>query len=622
MEWAKLTVAVLKEKLKERGLATTGKKAELVARLEDWSASQATVETEPAGQAAAKDPSDAADEPVDDAAANEELEELKQPSSPKARGKRQAAISTKKAEAASEVFAALQQDEQSPVGKQPVSKRASGRASRTPAKYKAKGVEPEPEPAAEAESLKAPARSPTHEPVKAKAKDKSPTPEPAPELDYEADAIEEEETLPTSATQQEQQVEDMAEPAAKEDEGKAADKRVQQQTMGQKGAPAGEGTARAGKAPPSDKAVQQHELGSSGKETSKEAADKGEGNGEGQAAPDSGKARDRKRKHSPIPIYQPRARRSSHEAMESRPSSGPAAGEEAQAGPSAGAKPARGASAKAESPPPTSAVGVAAAAKRPAPTSEGLATAAAGAVSSAVQGKGPGAKPSQQAKVDNQPSGSAAADSSPVAAAGLASGSAPGAERSGVPRNVGPPSRALRIDKFVRPFREEAAKQLMQQTGTVVDFWMPNIRTHCYVIFETEEQATATLDATYNLGWPKENNTRLAPKYVPEQEARDAIDVARGTKVAGLNVGGKEEGKSGTAERKEQRVSGRGRQPDLDKQPAAAAANGTAAAEALSLDDLFRKTEAKPCIYWLPLTDEQVARKKQRQAAAAVAAGN
>jgi hypothetical protein len=26
------------------------------------------------------------------------------------------------------------------------------------------------------------------------------------------------------------------------------------------------------------------------------------------------------------------------------------------------------------------------------------------------------------------------------------------------------------------------------------------------------------------------------------------------------------------------------------------------------LDDLFRKTKATPCIYWLPLTEEQVSR--------------
>ena len=32
------------------------------------------------------------------------------------------------------------------------------------------------------------------------------------------------------------------------------------------------------------------------------------------------------------------------------------------------------------------------------------------------------------------------------------------------------------------------------------------------------------------------------------------------------------------------------------------------------LDDLFRKTEATPCVYWLPLTEEQVfERDKERE---------
>ena len=32
------------------------------------------------------------------------------------------------------------------------------------------------------------------------------------------------------------------------------------------------------------------------------------------------------------------------------------------------------------------------------------------------------------------------------------------------------------------------------------------------------------------------------------------------------------------------------------------------------LDDLFRKTEATPCVYWLPLTEEQVfERAKERE---------
>lgn len=34
---------------------------------------------------------------------------------------------------------------------------------------------------------------------------------------------------------------------------------------------------------------------------------------------------------------------------------------------------------------------------------------------------------------------------------------------------------------------------------------------------------------------------------------------------------------------------------------------------AKGLDDYFRKTKAKPAIYWLPLTDEQVVERTRRQ---------
>lgn len=36
-----------------------------------------------------------------------------------------------------------------------------------------------------------------------------------------------------------------------------------------------------------------------------------------------------------------------------------------------------------------------------------------------------------------------------------------------------------------------------------------------------------------------------------------------------------------------------------------------------TLDDLFRKTSTKPCLYWIPLTDEQAAERKLRAEAAA-----
>lgn len=39
-------------------------------------------------------------------------------------------------------------------------------------------------------------------------------------------------------------------------------------------------------------------------------------------------------------------------------------------------------------------------------------------------------------------------------------------------------------------------------------------------------------------------------------------------------------------------------------------------AEPKTLEDLFRKTTTKPWLFWLPLTEEQIAEKAKRDAAA------
>lgn len=41
--------------------------------------------------------------------------------------------------------------------------------------------------------------------------------------------------------------------------------------------------------------------------------------------------------------------------------------------------------------------------------------------------------------------------------------------------------------------------------------------------------------------------------------------------------------------------------------------------EPLTLDDLFRKTETKPALYWLPLTEQQAADRAAKHEAAAAA---
>jgi RNSP1-SAP18 binding (RSB) motif len=43
--------------------------------------------------------------------------------------------------------------------------------------------------------------------------------------------------------------------------------------------------------------------------------------------------------------------------------------------------------------------------------------------------------------------------------------------------------------------------------------------------------------------------------------------------------------------------------------------HGVQEPEVKTLEELFRRTKAKPYLYWLPLTDEQLAAKKRRLSA-------
>jgi apoptotic chromatin condensation inducer in the nucleus len=62
---------------------------------------------------------------------------------------------------------------------------------------------------------------------------------------------------------------------------------------------------------------------------------------------------------------------------------------------------------------------------------------------------------------------------------------------------------------------------------------------------------------------------------------------------------------------------GRAAERRSDPEPERRGSRGREEHPVRTLDELFRKTTAKPCIYWLPLTDEQVAEKKRKAAVAA-----
>jgi len=134
-------------------------------------------------------------------------------------------------------------------------------------------------------------------------------------------------------------------------------------------------------------------------------------------------------------------------------------------------------------------------------------------------------------------------------------------------------STTLYITGFLRPFRIEQVKELLSKSGTIVNFWMDEIKSRCHVTFETKEQAVATREEIHNLVWPIHNGRALRAEFSSVEELK------RVQKKTSLNV-----------------------RPLQKNEPKE------------HLDTLFKKTITEPKLYYLPLSDEEVQQqKKQRE---------
>ncbi|KAL4582921.1 hypothetical protein LXL04_007482 [Taraxacum kok-saghyz] len=89
-----------------------------------------------------------------------------------------------------------------------------------------------------------------------------------------------------------------------------------------------------------------------------------------------------------------------------------------------------------------------------------------------------------------------------------------------VPPSQKPATTSLRIDRFLRPFTLKAVQELLGKTGTVVSFWMDNIKTHCYVTYSSVEEAVETRNAVYNLQWPANGGRLLMAEFVDPFEVK------------------------------------------------------------------------------------------------------
>ncbi|WAR11606.1 ACINU-like protein [Mya arenaria] len=212
-----------------------------------------------------------------------------------------------------------------------------------------------------------------------------------------------------------------------------------------------------------------------------------------------------------------------------------------------------------------------------------------------------------------------------------------------------PVSRIVHVRNLVRPFTLNQLKELLGRTGTFgpSDFWIDKIKSHCFVTYETDDEAAATRQALHNTKWPQSNPKTLlvdfasqeqlnyylgGMKPIPPAEKKPAAkpdvrrESARERERAERETERQREREKRLKEREEREKARKPvREWDRDKKtredwdPALQKSRSRSPREvkkeeeppARLLDDLFKKTKATPCIYWLPLTEPQIqAREK------------
>ncbi|MED6158257.1 hypothetical protein PIB30_031096 [Stylosanthes scabra] len=196
-----------------------------------------------------------------------------------------------------------------------------------------------------------------------------------------------------------------------------------------------------------------------------------------------------------------------------------------------------------------------------------------------------------------------------------------------VPPSQKPPTNSLRIDRFLRPFTLKAVQELLGKTGSVSSFWMDQIKTHCYVTYSSVEEAIETRNAVYNLQWPPNGGRLLVAEFVDPEEVKmkleppppppPAAPVITASAILPTPPSSQPEPSPRMRREHPPAPATLPPPPPLSKLPPAARERLPSPPPLpekvdppiLTLDDLFRKTTATPRIYYLPLSEEQVAAK-------------
>ncbi|KAI8377375.1 hypothetical protein BD560DRAFT_390921 [Blakeslea trispora] len=185
---------------------------------------------------------------------------------------------------------------------------------------------------------------------------------------------------------------------------------------------------------------------------------------------------------------------------------------------------------------------------------------------------------------------------------------------------------ALYVKGFIRPLIIRHVQELFSKHGTVKRFWMDMIKTHCYVVYDNASQAKEAFDNVNGIVFPSETGRELSAGYLTQAQAEKLIEheqsaadkrikvdwesciskikigesltsspipeAARKIRPTGINQVARQLAQAAepvTQASREVHIGTRQERPARD----------------LSLDELFKKTNTLPHLYYLPNTDEE-----------------
>jgi len=171
----------------------------------------------------------------------------------------------------------------------------------------------------------------------------------------------------------------------------------------------------------------------------------------------------------------------------------------------------------------------------------------------------------------------------------------------------------------------------LQRTGRIAanGLWIDGIKSVCIVQFETDEQAEETRMALHGITWPNSNPKTLNVDFTTKEKLKqrhasgveEQVEQPSPRKPAGrqmvrewdrVKMGEKSPGEKERERERWHKEREEEKQRDMEKkEKRQRREQSEQRPPPKSLDDLFRKTTVKPCLYWLPLKKEQIAVREE-----------